>query len=96
MQPRPYTKNEQIGRHEQEQTRTDMKRRTSISVKEKTTYDTRRIIYIYIYETFNKRHLQIAITPIGIPLCKIQLDSSNYLYLLPYSNFRRLYYMIIF
>ena len=43
MQPRPYTKNEQIGRHEQEQTRTDTKRRTSISVKEKTTYDTRRI-----------------------------------------------------
>ena len=29
--------------YEQEQTRTDMKRRTSISVKEKTTYDTRRI-----------------------------------------------------
>ena len=43
MQPRPYTNNEQIGRHEQEQTRMDTKRRTSISVKEKTTYNTRRI-----------------------------------------------------
>ena len=40
--------------------------------------------------SIKNRHLQIAITPIGIPLCKIQLDSSNYLYLLPYSNFQKI------
>ena len=39
--PQLHFNNEQIGRHEQEQTRTDTKRRTSISVKEETTYDTR-------------------------------------------------------
>ena len=46
MQLRPYTNNEHnIGRHEQEQTRTDMKRRTSISVKEEKIY-----IYISIFQ----------------------------------------------
>ena len=52
MQPRPYTNNEQIGRHEQEQTRTDTKRRMSISVKEERKN--------YLRYQANKEHCYIG------------------------------------